>query len=242
MFKIMLQVKVDLEKFDRQISKIERDLGSIPSSRNLNNITRAVSSIAAKQYIKDINVSARARPKEFHHIYEWNHTGENDYKLFKIKKTISSKNSAELDIVFTNSKTKVPIAKVLSTPNKNGKSVRKSVVFKNKAQVMESGQSVQYVTRNIVTIPSGRKIIFRPKGTTITIKNPGGIRTTKSVEKFTGKWESSKLGPAIRKTGIFDELSKDIAKTMSMNNYNSSDIYTCIKIVCDKYDRLSRSF
>lgn len=239
----MIQIKVDTRKFDRQIGKIEKDLYSITNTRNINNVTRAVAVIAAKRYMLDLNIKAKAMPKTFHHIYEWNHVGENDFKLIKIRRSIVSDRSASLDIIFKQSRRKVPISEILSTPGKSGKFVRKTGVFKNKAEFMESGQSAKYITQRTIAIPtSDGKIKFRPKGTEIIIKNPGGKQTTMAVSKFTSKWEKTNMDSAIRKTGIFQELSTDIAKVMSMPQYNQREISSIIKAVCDRYGQSERNF
>jgi hypothetical protein len=239
----MIQVEVNLNNFKRQMNNLTRSLEDLPSKKNMNNVTRAAGSIAAKSFVKDLNSAAKANKKAYHHIYEWDKTGVNNARLFTVLKSGADSNNITLSIQFNKSKTKVPIAKVLQRPGPNGKSVTRTTVFKNKAEAMESNMPLSFTAkRNIAYTTTGRDIVFKSRGTFITIKKPGGDATTKSVEKFAKKWENNMLRPAIINSGIFDKLSKDISKTMSKNTFNSSDIIACIASVCEKYDYTRRQF
>jgi hypothetical protein len=239
----MIQVEINLNNFKRQMNKLTKSLDDLPSKRNMNNVTRAAGSIAAKKFVKDLNSAAKTNKKVYHHIYEWDKVGVNNSRLFTVLKSGADSNNITLSIRFNKSKTKVPIPKRLQRPGPNGKSVTRTTVFKNKAEAMESNSPLSFVARrNIAYTTTGRDIVFKRRGTFITIRRPGGDGTTGAVEKFANKWEKTMLRPAIVNSGIFENLSKDISKTMSKNNFDSSDIIKCIASVCEKYDYSRRDF
>lgn len=239
----MIRVDVNLNNFKRQMNSLTKSLEDLPSKKNMNNVTRAAGSIAAKSFVKDLNSAAKANKKTYHHIYEWNRVGVNDARLFTVLKSGADSNSIALSIKFTKSKTKVPIAPRLKRPGPSGKVVTRTKVFKDKAEVMEKNSPVSFIAkRNVAYTTTGRDIVFKKRGSMVSIKRPGGDATTGAVEKFTRKWEKSMLRPAIINSGIFDKLSKDIAKTMNKNSFSSSEITKCITSVCEKYDYSRRQF
>jgi len=225
------------------MNRLTKTLEGLPSNKNMNNVTRAAGSIAAKSLVKDFNSIAKTDKKRYHHIYEWDKTGVDSARLFSVLKSGASSNNITLSINFKKSKVKVPIPKRLQRPGPNGKTVTRTTVFKNKAEAMESNRPLSFVAkRNIAYTTTGRDIVFKRRGTLVTIRRPGGDATTGAVEKFTRKWEKSMLRPAIINSGIFDKLSKDIAKTMSKDGFSSSEITRCITSVCEKYDYSRREF
>jgi hypothetical protein len=239
----MIQVEVNLNNFKRQMNSLNKSLEDLPSKKNMNNITRAAGSIAAKSFVKDLNSIAKTNKKSYHHIYEWDRVGVNNARLFTVLKTGVDSNNISLLIKFDKSKTKVPIAKRLQKPGPSGKIVTRTTVFKNKAEVMEKNSPVSFTAkRNIAYTTTGRDIVFKRRGTLVTVRRPGGDGTTGAVEKFAKKWEKSMLRPAINNSGIFNKLSNDISKTMNKNNFTSTDIIQCITAVCEKYDYSRREF
>jgi len=238
----MILVKIDTRKLDKSLNNISESLQDIPKQRNMANIARASSVIASKKFIKDLNNYSKSNKKNMHHIYEWNRVGLDSARLFKLKRNSVVDNRAIIDIVLKKSKTRAPISKVLLKPGKTGKYVKRSGIFKDKAAVMEAGKSVSFIaTRNIAFAPSG-KIIFRPRGTLITIRNPGGRLTTRSLEKYSIKWQNSMLSKSVESSKIFYKIEKDIARTMSKNTFTSSEVSACIKNICDKFDSGEREF
>lgn len=239
----MIQVELNLNNFKRQMNSLTKSLEDLPSKRNMNNVTRAAGSIAAKSFVKDLNSAAKANKKMYHHIYEWDRVGVNDARLFRVLKSGADSNNITLSIKFLKSKTKVPIAKRLKKPGPSGKVVTRTTIFKDKAEVMEKNHPVSYTAkRNIAYTTTGRDIVFKRRGSLIIINRPGGDATTGAVAKFSKKWEKTMLRSTIINSGIFDKLSKDIAKTMSKNYFSSSDITKCITSVCEKYDYSRREF
>ena len=238
----MILVKIDTHQLDKSLNHISESLQDLPKKRNMANIARASSVIASKKFIKDLNNYSKSNKKSMHHIYEWNRVGIDSARLFKLKRNSITENKVTIDIILKKSKTKAPISKVLLKPGRTGKFVKRSGVFRDKAEVMESGRSVSFIATRNIAFASSRKIIFKPRGTVITIRNPGGRMTTHSLERYATKWQNSVLSKSVESTKIFSKIERDIAKTMSKNTFTSSEVSARIKNVCDQFDSGEREF
>lgn len=234
-FKAMIRIKLDDNSLKRQITGVIKSMNSTTSSPNINSVAKAVSSIAAQEFIKSLNRQARVSKSEFHHLYEWGEVGKDSARLVVARRKVSGGN-AMVDLVFKKSVKKVPIAAALTKPGKTGKSVVRTSVFKNKAEFMESGSPAHWTAKRNVVFMNGKKIMFKHAGTNFVIKNPGGRQTTKSLEKYSKKWESGMANAAIEKSRIFNKIEKDVAKTLSMPKPSVAEIRRCIKIVCESYE------
>ena len=238
----MIRFNIDQEKISGDIEKIVSGLNGIPSTQNVSNMSRAVGSIAAKEFLKSLDTTARSAPRKFHHLYEWNEVGKSNSRLVSAKRVVSG-NSIVVDLKFKKSKKKVPIAPRLTEPNETtGKSVTRRSIFKNKAEFMESGQSANWIAKRNVVMLQDDKLIFKRKGTVFNINRPGGNATTGSLDRYAKKWEGGMANSAIDKSRLFQKIETDLAKTLSKTGASSSDIRACIKSVCDKYDAGSREF
>jgi hypothetical protein len=130
----------------------------------------------------------------------------------------------------------------LSRAGKTGKSVTRRSIFKDKAAVMESGQSISWTAvRNVVFLSNG-KLIFKRKGTVFNQLYTGGSEVKGALERFSQKWENGMASSAIDKSRLFYKLEKDIAKTMSQPKVKSGDIRKCIRTTCDLYDMGSAEY
>jgi len=239
----MITLKIDTKKLEKSMNEISKSLNDLPKKKNMANIARASSSIASKKFIKDVNIYSRANKKQMHHMYEWNSTGQDNSRLFKLHRNAYDGKTASIDIVFRKSTTRSPISKVLSKPGRTGKSVTRSGVFKEKASVMEMGGKASFIAkRTIAFSPDNRRIIFRPKGTLILIHSPGGKLVKGSMTRFSKRWQSSMLVPAVTSTGIFIEIEKNISRVMSKSSFTSSEVSSAINSVCNKYDSGVRDF
>lgn len=110
----------------------------------------------ALEFGQYIDMLAAANPHRFHHVYEWGQVGEEEGRLF------------ELSILPTPQGTTITYEFRKSiVPNANG------VVFADKAQVMESGQTVTTTPTKPVPINDGES--FRVGTFTFV---PGGGETS----------------------------------------------------------------
>lgn len=238
----MIRFDVKLDNFKRETNKILKTLDGLPSVNNISMISRAGGSVAAKAFVKDLNREARANKKRYHHLYEWERTGVDAARLIRIKKSASSAGNIFIYTEFKKSRTPVPISKILQKPGATGKSVTKRSVFKNKAEVMENQIPVSFVPKKTIAFaPNGRRIIFRDKPTLIYIKRPGGS-TKNALQSYTKRWQGSMLRASVLNSGLLENVSKDIIKTMQRGDYSSTSVSQCIRKVCEKYDMSIREF
>lgn len=92
---------------------------------------------------------AVARPKELQHVYEWNSVGQSQQRLFKLNRTSAEAGAMKISYQFLPSRRVAPIHPRLQIPNPiNGKVVKRSSIFRQKAKIIESG------------VP----VVIRPKG------------------------------------------------------------------------------
>jgi hypothetical protein len=179
-------------------------------------ILDAVFSISALDFVKFTHMRARSFRKMLHHVYEWDMVGNESGRLYRIIKANQSAGSISVYYTFNNSKKVVPISSELKTPGKSGKSVRKSTIFKRKADVMESGKPVSFITRKTIVFSDRGRLVFVPKNKKISILNPGGKETKSGFSQHFFSWWSMKPEYVADKSGIFSSLEKSISKSLSV--------------------------
>lgn len=215
-------------------NKIEgiKELNSVQTKKQLMDVAF---SLTALKFVKRTNMLARSNKKAFHHVYEWGGTGKESDRLFRIIKKSMSGGNASVYYKFNNSKKNSPVARVLTIPGKTGKRVTTTGIFKNKANVMESGKPVSFVTSKTIAIPSGSGISFIPPGKTINIKNPGGMETTGSFDRHFKTWWSANFPRALEERGVINTLEKSIARTLSVKGRGRSSVISTIRTTLGRY-------
>lgn len=237
----MIRFNVNEERLNFQINELMSQLNNIPNKQNKANISRAIGSITAKEFVNSLNKTARSNPSQFHHLYEWKEVGKDSARLVTAKRSISGDN-IHIDLSFKKSKKAVPVARALLTPGKTGKSVVRKSVFKNKAEFIENGRSANWTaSRNVVFMSNG-SMIFKRKGTVFNVSAPGGRAAKGGLQRYAKRWQNGMAASAVDKSRLFPKLEKDIAKTLSMSTSSSGEIRACIKKICDMYDAGSREF
>jgi hypothetical protein len=95
------------------------------------------------------------RQRELSHVYEWGRVGDPGGRLFRLHRRKGSTNSFQITYNFINSRRVVPIHPRLREPGPTGKFVKKSSIFRRKADVMEQGLPVVIRPRgdNYLAIP-----------------------------------------------------------------------------------------
>ena len=156
-----------------------------------------------------IDAQARTKPKSLKHMYEWNSVGQQEERLFKLKKLDSDGLNIRLTYNFLLSKKAVP----------NTRSKRKHV-FKSKAEIMEKGVPVvvspRYAERLVFDTGLGYTV-FMPKGASVTVTRPGGVAAKQSFEMayrrfFTGNLVSE----SIKRSGFQRIFNMKIGKALSL--------------------------
>lgn len=137
-------------------------LSKIHTGRVKKQIARSGASIVDKYFGLWLDNKARREPERYHHIYEWGKTGDKNARLFECE--ISNSEEPVINFYFKES----------NSTNESG------YIFYNKAEVMESGQSVsiQPINSEVLAFEVDGDAIFTPNE--IVIDNPGGEATNGS--------------------------------------------------------------
>jgi hypothetical protein len=144
-----------------------------------------------KDFGQYVDAQARTKPKSLHHVYEWNKTGNPTARLFDIYLIDTGGLSFRIGRDFKLSKSAVP--------SKNKKQ-KKKYVFANKASVMEEGMPV-----------------FMPKGTSVTVKRPGGKAATNQFSLTYGRFFGGQLvNSSIKSSGFQRLFNAKIAKALDV--------------------------
>ncbi len=155
-----------------------------------------------------VDAKARTSPKSFHHVYEWGKIGNDESRLFKLKKLPVDGLSLKVNYELTDSKSFVP------SENSNNRHV-----FVKKAEVMEEGKTVVIAPRfseRLVFDVSGYTV-FMPKGQSVTVKKPGGAATKNSFFSaykyfFTGQLVSM----SIKKSGFQRLFNSSLSRALGV--------------------------
>lgn len=238
----MINIYISPDSSKRMYAEIQNKVDGIKelkSVRSKNEIMSAEFSMSALKFVKKTNLMARSAKNSFHHVYEWGGTGNESSRLFRIFKKQQASGAASIYYKFNNSKKKSPIAESLKIPGVSGKRVTKSGIFKRKAEVMESGQQVNFITsRYIAFSPKGGGIAFIPPGKTINIKNPGGKNTSGSFEKHFRLWWNTHFGTSLDNAGVYAKLEKNIARALSRKNAGKNAARSAIESTLRPYQTI----
>lgn len=161
-----------------------------------------------KDFGEYIDAKARTSPKSLHHVYEWKKVGNPTARLFQLNVLPGEGISFRVASEFKLSTSMVPTGK--------GKHRH---VFANKAFVMEQGNPV------VITPRSAERIVFdingytvyMPKGTSVTVRRPGGAAAKQSFEMNKRHYFSSDLvNQSIKRSGFQNLFSSSMAKALGV--------------------------
>lgn len=234
----MINIKVTPDSVKRLDVELKNKLdGSkeIVSAKSKKEIFNAIFSISAPEFIKYTNFRARSMPESFHHVYDWNSVGSETGRLFRIIKTSQIGSSGMIYYNFVNSKKRVPVADILRQPGSTGKTVGESRIFKKKAEVMESGKSVSFISNKTVAFASNNNIVFVPPNKPIIIKSPGGKAASGAFEKHFISWWMVKPAELTEKLGVFKNIESAVSKTLNVTGAGKSAAATAISRSLSKY-------
>lgn len=232
---IQLQFR-NIDELWRELDYKVEGIEEIMSQNSKNQIAKAVFTITSKRFLKDFAIESGRNPMKYHHVYEWNTVGDMSQKLFKIKRGSLGSGNLRISINFINSSQPVPIPQALRVPGRNGKSVTKRSVFKNKAEVMESGRPVTFTTKQYIAFLSGQNSIkfVRPRKL-VEIVNPGGRYVAGSFERFVERWYASKVDSTIRSSGIFNNIGKSVSLALNKKRAGKESAKQAITRVTEQY-------
>jgi hypothetical protein len=234
----MINITVDPISANRMYLEIHNKIDGIKelkSSQTKKQLMDVAFSMAALKFVKRTNLLARANKSSFHHVYEWGGVGAESSRLFRIIKKGEAGGSASIYYKFNNSKKNAPIAPALKTPGSTGRVVSKSGVFKRKAEVMESGSGVSFVTSRTIAIAPGGSLVFIPPGKTINIKNPGGVATSGSFEKHFKQWWSINFPNILDERGVINKIENNVASALKKNGAGRDAAKRAISSTLNRY-------
>ena len=163
-----------------------------------------------KDFGQYVDAQARVKPKSLHHVYEWNKTGNPTARLFNLYLIDSEGLSFRIGRDFKISKSAVP------TRNKKQK---KRYVFANKASVMEEGIPMVIRPRSAerLVFELDGATVFMPKGTSVTVKRPGGKAATNQFALTYGRFFGGQLvNSSIKSSGFQRIFNAKIARALSV--------------------------
>ena len=155
-----------------------------------------------------VDAKARTSPKSFHHVYEWGKIGNDESRLFKLKKLPVDGLSLKVNYELIDSQSFVP------SENSNNKHV-----FIKKAEIMEQGKTVVIAPRfsERLVFDINGYTVFMPKGESVTVKKPGGAATKNSFFSaykyfFTGNL----VNMSIKKSGFQRLFNSSLSRALGV--------------------------
>ena len=163
-----------------------------------------------KDFGQYVDAQARTKPKSLHHVYEWNKTGNPTARLFDLYLVDTGGLSFRIGRDFRLSRSAVP--------SKNIKQKRK-YVFANKASVMEEGMPLVIRPRSAerLVFELDGATVFMPKGSSVTVKRPGGKAATNQFALTYGRFFGGQLvNSSIKGSGFQRIFNAKIAKALDI--------------------------
>jgi len=157
-----------------------------------------------------IDSQARVRPKSLHHMYEWNKAGLPTARLFKLSRIDIDGLSFRINYDFKLSKS--------SVPSKNKKQ-KKKYIFANKALVMETGMPVIIRPRSAerLVFELDGETVFMPKGSSVTVRRPGGAQATNQFSLSFGRFFGGQLvNASIKSSGLQRIFNSRMTKALNV--------------------------
>jgi hypothetical protein len=157
-----------------------------------------------------IDSQARTKPKSLHHVYEWNKVGVPTARLFKLSRIDTEGLSFRINYDFKLSKS--------SVPSKNKKQTKK-YVFANKALVIETGMPMVIRPRSAerLVFELDGETVFMPKGTSVTVRKPGGAQATHQFSLSYGRFFGGQLvNSSIKSSGFQRVFNSKITKALDV--------------------------
>lgn len=227
----------DITKIDTELMLKVGGLEELSSPVILTEIANAVFTVGSKAFKKAMDIEAKANPKAFHHIYEWNQTGMAMGRLFYLYKQDSTNGTLIIKTIFAKSKNKVPVDPKLLQPGKTGRSIASRHVFANKAEVMESGKPIIYRASKNIPIPDSDGVRFIAAGTLIKNPYPGGKEVKGSFEKFFNYWFNTKIDAIVQSSGILKSIDNETAKVLNMKGAGPNQVRDVIITLLRQYSQ-----
>ena len=163
-----------------------------------------------KDFGEYVDSQARVKPRSLHHVYEWGKTGIPTLRLFNLYTMDIDGLSFKINYNFKLSKS--------SVPSKNKKQ-KKKYIFANKADVIESGMPIVIRPRSAerLVFELDGETVFMPKGTSVTVKRPGGSQATHQFSLSYGRYFGGQMvNSSIKASGLQRIFNSKITKALGV--------------------------
>jgi len=240
----MVNVTITKTSLDALLNEVKLRVDGVTSiitPYNREQVAKAAFTIIGKEFVRQTNRYASANKSSMHHVYEWNKSGNNSSRLFRLNRDYVQDGKLIISTKLLDSRTSVPVSPQLRKVGKNGKSVKGGHIFKNKASVMEAGKpiTIQAKGAKALAFPGRNGIVFIPKGRSVTVRNPGGKAVGGSFTRHTKEWFKNPVNTtgSLLSSGYLKKLEIEIAKCLSVNKSGRMNVATTIKKVSDQYSK-----
>lgn len=211
----MIQLKLsNLKGLEKELKNKLDGLEELARPAIRQRFSEAAYAITKRQFTTDINRFAAMNPERLNHVYEWGRVGDNKARLFEIMKVSSTATRLSIATNFLPSKSVVPLDPKLSTEGSTGKSIHKRSIFRDKAQMMESGKRVSFIAKGTIAFVSKEgETVFRSRGQRISHGMPEG--TQGQFEIFLRTWYLEKAPGVIARSRIFEGIERATANALN---------------------------
>jgi hypothetical protein len=193
----MATVAFNTGKFSEKVLALSTYDGTLLQSLYVNPINKQKINRGAALLIKNyfnqyLDSKARQNPSAYHHVYEFDKTGNSSARLFNAVVSNTGDGSAVINYSFTPAK----------DPNREG------FPFPNKAEIMEEGQTV------IVTPKKAQYLRYKLEdGQFVSskksvINNPGGTQVKGSFESTFQEFIASQGSVILNRLGFFKRIEQ----------------------------------
>jgi hypothetical protein len=222
---IKLSINKDsLSNLENQLNLKVEAIGMMTQKSYLQEVSKAAFVIVGEKFMKAIDRYSALNPKRMHHIYEWGKVGNPTARLFVLERVALLGGTSVTQSNFLMSKTPVPINPELLFPGKTGKYVSRRNIFRNKASVMESGVPITYQAQRMLAFMGRDGMKFIQPGTTINIRNPGGVATKSSFSRYMLEWYEKNAQLIMDSSGLYERIVNEASVILSKNNTGPADI------------------
>lgn len=181
---------------------------------NKTKINRGAAILVKNYFSQYVDARAKKDHASYHHVYEFNKTGDSSSRLFRCDVKSTPDGSATISYSF------VP-AKI---PNDRG------YMFENKAQVMETGQPLSINAKNQeymkFMLEDGRFVTTKH----VTVENPGGPAVKNSFENTFNRFMATEPLLILKKSRYYEriELAMIMKRKLMIPRINSGIVSDAI--------------
>lgn len=198
---------MEADKFGKVANTIDAVAVAIKSNVHINELVKSSNTILTAEFVMHMSREALSEPKRFAHMYEWDHVGDPNFRLWK--HVLRGRGGVrQLTYDFVASKKTVPVK-----PELKEIGVKQNHIFVWKAPVLELGMPVTIapkLAKALVFKYRGAIVFFRG---TINIPRQGSNESWGSFGRAFNEWFTSPIPEAILKESLGKVAKETITNT-----------------------------